>query len=90
MVEFYATEQGKKSKEQAHIKRSETMRTKKEETIANIISKQYKGNCGQVKSIDNFCKKSASADGYQSWCKTCTNDKKKLLRTNAKEQVIEV
>jgi len=27
---------------------------------------------------DYNCKKSASADGYQSWCKPCTNTLKKL------------
>ena len=85
MSDFFATEQGKKSKEQAHIKRSETMRARKEEIMANIVSKQCKGQCGQVKSIDNFCKKAASADGYQSWCKSCTNNKKKAARAAQEE-----
>ena len=66
MTDFFATEKGKKSKEQALVKRSETMRARKEETIAHIVSKQCKGECGENKSIDNFCKKAASADGYQS------------------------
>ncbi len=87
MSEFFATKEGKKSKEQALAKRSETLRARKEETIANIQSKQCKGQCGQVKSIDNFCKKSASADGYQSWCKTCTNDKKKASRAVAQVEI---
>lgn len=90
MTDFFATEKGKKSKEQAHVKRSETMRARKEENIANIVSKQCKGDCCQIKSIDNFCKKTASADGYQSWCKLCTNNKKKSLRVNANNVEIEV
>ena len=85
MTEYFSTEAGKKSKQDAIAKRSATMRAVKEEKIANIVSKQCKGNCGLVKSIDNFCKKSASADGYQSWCKSCTNDKKKLLRAGANQ-----
>ena len=90
MTDFFATEKGKKSKEQALIKRSETMRARKEENIANIVNKLCKGDCGQIKSIDNFCKKTASADGYQSWCKLCTNNKKKLLRANANDVEIEL
>ena len=54
----------------------------KEEKMANIIEKKCSGHCNTIKSINNFCKKSASADGYQSWCKECTNNKKKELRLN--------
>ncbi len=87
MTQFFASESGKKSKELALAKRSETMRARKEETIANIQSKQCKGHCAQVKPIDNFCKKAASADGYQSWCKSCTNDKKKAMRAAAQVEI---
>lgn len=90
MTEYFSTDAGKKSKQEAHAKRSATMRAIKEEKIAAIVNKQCKGSCGLVKSIDNFCKKAASADGYQSWCKSCTNEKKKLTRAATNEIEIEV
>ncbi len=90
MTQFFASESGKQSKVLALAKRSETMRARKQETIANIQNKQCKGHCGQVKPINDFCKKAASADGYQSWCKSCTNDKKKATRTAQVANEIEV
>lgn len=41
-------------------------------------------NCGNVKSIDNFLKKSSSVDGCQSWCKECTNNAKIISRIKQK------
>lgn len=90
MTKYFSTDAGKKSKQEALAKRSATMRAIKEEKIATIVNKQCKGSCGQVKSLDNFCKKAASADGYQSWCKSCTNDKKKVLRANVNQAPNEI
>ena len=76
------TDEGKQNKQLSIQKRSLTMAKIKEEKMANIIEKKCSGYCSTIKSINNFCKKSASADGYQSWCKECTNNKKKELRLN--------
>jgi len=80
LSEYYQTDKGKENKKLAHEKRSETMAKMKEEKRANVTHKLCKGECGLDKDISNFCKKSASQDGYQSWCKACTNAKKQADR----------
>ena len=80
LSEYYQTDKGKENKKQAHEKRSETMAKMKEEKSTNVTHKLCKGECGLDKDISNFCKKSASQDGYQSWCKACTNAKKQADR----------
>jgi hypothetical protein len=84
MIERFKTEEGKKEKQLSHAKRSETMKKQKEEIRANITHKKCtKPECelkGQLQPVDNFCKKAAAVDGYQSWCKTCTLLNKKKVR----------
>lgn len=84
LIERFKTEEGKKEKQLSHAKRSETMKERREEIRANITEKKCsKPDCtltGQFQPVTNFCKKAGSADGYQSWCKTCTNLNKKKIR----------
>ena len=80
LKEYLQTDEGKQNKKLAHEKRSLTMTKIKENKMATITEKKCSGYCNTIKNINNFCKKSASADGYQSWCKECTNNKKKELR----------
>jgi hypothetical protein len=74
---YLQTDEGKENKKLSLQKRSETMKSIKEEKIATITEKKCT-KCTTIKPIINYCKKSASADGYQSWCKQCTNTLKKL------------
>lgn len=74
---YLQTDEGKENKKLSHQKRSQTMKAIKEEKMATITEKQCT-KCTTLKPIINYCKKSASADGYQSWCKPCTNQLKKL------------
>ena len=76
LSEYYNTEEGKENKKQAHAKRSETMlkiKLEKRENVTEKICKHINCDIKIAQPIDNFCKKSASADGYQSFCKKCTN-----------------
>lgn len=51
---------------------------KEEQTLARIsIGEKLCKKCLLDLDLSNFCIKSASADGYQSWCKKCTNETKK-------------
>jgi len=74
---YLQTDEGKENKKISLQKRSETMKAIKQEKIATITEKQCT-KCTTIKPIINYCKKSASADGYQSWCKPCNNTHKKL------------
>ena len=68
LISFYQTEEGKLSKQVAHAKRSETMKSR--HYIAS--EKKCKGECGEIKLAKEFGKKSAAIDGLQSWCLSCT------------------
>jgi uncharacterized protein YdaU (DUF1376 family) len=85
MKEFFNTEEGAKSKEEAHKKRSVTMeKIKEQQTMARKeAGKKICKKCNLELDLTNFCVKSASADGYQSWCKVCTNKTKQEKRKNA-------
>lgn len=47
------------------------MKLIKDQKKATITEKSCK-KCNILKPIINYCKKTASADGFQSWCKQCT------------------
>lgn len=70
MKKFFETEEGKNSKKMALKKRSETINQQKELSKESIKEKECKF-CNQILDISNFYKKSASKDGYQSYCKPC-------------------
>jgi len=73
MKNFFASEEGKTNKQKAHEKRSKTIKERREqlrESIIEIKEKQCR-SCQKVLEISQFCKKAASADGYQSYCKPC-------------------
>jgi hypothetical protein len=72
---YLASDIGKENKKKSHEKRSETMKKEREKIRQEIIDKKC-GNCNETKTIDNFCKKEAAKDGYQTWCKSCVNNKK--------------
>ena len=77
MKTYLQSDEGKKNKLESLKKRSQTMKALKEEKIKNLTHKDCKGECGRTNlDIINFNKKSASADGYQSWCKKCTLENK--------------
>lgn len=79
LKKFNQTEKGKELKKKSHEKRSETMRQQKEELRKVAITHKVCAHpdCQENKPISEFCKKSASKDGYQSWCKECTNKLKR-------------
>ena len=52
--------------------------------MSRLVQKQCR-RCHEVKSITEFCRQSASADGYQAYCKPCTNDKNKEWVSRHKE-----
>jgi hypothetical protein len=79
MKEFLATEEGKKSKEESHKKRSETMAKQREEIQQNLTSKICK-KCNTDKEISEFSKKSDTKDGYQPYCRDCVNAAKRAAR----------
>jgi hypothetical protein len=71
LKEFLQTDEGKENKKISHEKRSQTMKLIKEQKKETITEKSCK-KCTILKPIINYCKKTASADGFQSWCKQCT------------------
>jgi CRISPR/Cas system type I-B associated protein Csh2 (Cas7 group RAMP superfamily) len=71
LKEFLQTEEGKENKKISLEKRSQTMKLIKEQKKETITEKSCK-KCTILKPIINYCKKTASADGFQSWCKQCT------------------
>jgi hypothetical protein len=81
LKEFLKTEEGKENKKISLEKRSQTMKLIKEQKKETITEKSCK-KCTILKSIINYCKKTASADGFQSWCKQCTNQSKNKNKTN--------
>lgn len=82
LKKLFASEEGKQIKQKAHEKRSVTMAKQKEEARENITEKKCNGECGLVKNLTEFCKKAAAKDGYQSWCKSCTNKLKQEIKKN--------
>ena len=82
LKDYYSKEKGKNNKTQSHNKRSETMIQIKKERIENLVKVNEKkcSKCNIIKSLDFFCKKKASQDGYQSWCLKCINIRKTELK----------
>lgn len=79
---YLQSDEGKKNKIESLKKRSETMKLLKEERMNNITFKDCKGECGRTNlEIINFNKKASSSDGYQPWCKKCTSDYKRKVKT---------
>lgn len=79
MKSFFKTEEGRESKKKAFEKRSETMKHKREQLRASVTEKECRA-CGQMLSVEMFCRKAAAADGYQPYCKPCTQLKKKKIQ----------
>ena len=81
--EFLQTEEGKLNKKQSHEKRSQTMRERKLEKITQLTEKTCKGNnsCGLTKPINEFNKRQAAGDGYNSMCKLCVGINKQIYKT---------
>lgn len=48
------------------------MAEQREQIRASITHKDCR-HCNKNKEVSAFCKKSAAKDGYQSFCKDCTN-----------------
>ena len=79
MKQYYQTDAGKENKKKAHEKRSQTMNTRREQLRNTITEKQCRV-CQKLLPVSSFCKKSASSDGLQPYCKPCTLEKKKSYR----------
>lgn len=79
MKEYFATEEGKKSKEESHKKRSETMAKQREEIQKNLSSKVCK-KCNTDKEISEYSKKSDTKDGYQPYCRECVSAAKRVAK----------
>ncbi len=75
LSEYFSSDAGKENVKKSHQKRSETMKKEREKIREEITDKKC-GNCDETKTVDNFCKKAAAKDGYQTWCKSCVNAKK--------------
>ena len=75
LSEYLKTDAGKENKKKSHEKRSETMAKEREKIRFEIVDKKC-GKCNETKTVENFCKKAAAKDGYQTWCKPCVNLKK--------------
>jgi len=43
-------------------------------------------NCGETKSVTEFSKNNNRADGRQSWCKKCSNERNKELYKSRKKR----
>lgn len=76
MKHYYATTEGRQNKEQAHGKRSQTMKTTREAIRQTLTEKEFRV-CKKILPVSSFCKKTAAVDGLQPYCKPCTNDDKK-------------
>jgi len=79
MKKHFSTEEGKKQKALAHGKRSITMAKQREE-LQKGLTHVTCAKCNKNKQVSEFCKKAAAKTGYQSWCKFCTNEKKKATK----------
>jgi hypothetical protein len=75
LSEYFTSDAGKENVKKSHQKRSETMKKERDKIREEITDKKC-GNCDETKTVDNFCKKAAAKDGYQTWCKSCVNLKK--------------
>ena len=75
LSEYFTSDAGKENVKKSHQKRSETMKKERDKIREEITDKKC-GNCDETKTVDNFCKKAAAKDGYQTWCKSCVNAKK--------------
>lgn len=82
MKEYFATEEGRRNKREAHKKRSETMSARRENVRSSITEKQCRV-CEKILPVTMFCKKSAAVDGLQPYCKPCVNEKKKSYKSRA-------
>jgi hypothetical protein len=80
MKEYFATDEGRQNKRDAHKKRSETMSARREQVRSTIIDKQCR-MCEKIQPVAMFCKKSASVDGLQAYCGPCINVKKQPHRS---------
>lgn len=83
MKEYFASDKGKKQKIDAHAKRSITMAQQRIEARKELTHVTC-AKCNINKEVTEFCKKSASKTGYQSWCKPCINIKKQQVRQEQK------
>ena len=79
MRQFFETDDGRQNKKEAHKKRSETMRQRREALRTDLREKQCR-LCEQQLAIDMFCKKAAAKDGYQPYCKPCMRLQKQKCR----------
>lgn len=85
MKKFNKTTKGKKLKQQAHAKRSETMAKVREEVRATITEKEC-GTCKKVKPASEYHVKSAAKDGLQTNCKECINEIKRQRAQKKREE----
>lgn len=72
LAAYNATKHGKDKKDEAHRKRSETMKARHYAPTSKRCRK-----CEQTLPSGEFGKRKASVDGLQSWCKPCTQQYKK-------------
>jgi hypothetical protein len=79
LSEYYKTNEGTKNKQQAHIKRSKTMRQIRENIRATITNKKCT-KCKMVKDANKFGKKTDARDGLQPYCRDCINEIKRANR----------
>lgn len=89
----FNTAEGRKKKQQAHAKRSETMAQNKVEARKKVQEEGKVCNMpgcpfpGQHQPAANFGKKEAQTDGLQTYCKKCQADDKRERKAKAKAQL---
>jgi hypothetical protein len=83
LIEYFQTEQGKATKKQRLVKRSETMMNQKAEYRGSMVTKTCT-NCKGVKAINDFGVKADTKDGLQPNCKICVKELKQKWRAKNK------
>jgi hypothetical protein len=86
LIEYNKTDEGKQKKIESHAKRSATMKKERDEIIATQTDKKC-GKCKNTKPNSAFNKKSDAKDKFQSQCKDCMNEVRRLIREKNKERV---
>lgn len=59
------------------------------EVNGDIIEKKFCPHCGEWHLLSDFQARAKSKDGLQRWCRDCTNEYNKLLRSAKREASIE-
>jgi hypothetical protein len=88
LIKYNNTTEGKKKKQEAHKKRSETMQKNKDEFRANQTEKEC-SKCNKTLPLNKFNKRGKGTSGYQSYCRQCINEQKRILRQKQKKNDVE-